>query len=171
MRERVFHVSEEEGIEWFEPRWPPSEDSGVREKVVFGIGEGLLHHYLWPRDCPRVCFYAGEESDHADVERLMGRAKFVVAIEEGWVERVRRAELFCYRLPEEMFECVDEGAGYYVSRVGVAPVEVRRVEDCLEEMERRGVEVRVLETLGGLRDEVVGSTLRYSMIRMRNAKR
>jgi hypothetical protein len=144
----------------------------VTERVVFAIGERLLHNYLLPRDCPRVTFYARPDSSPEDAERLMGAgsAQYVVAIEWGWMERVRSACLYCYEMPPETFRLLDRGAGYYVSNVPATPRGVRRVPDLLAELARREVELRVTPSLWPLREAVVASTLQFSLIRMRNAK-
>ena len=65
--------------------------------------------------------------------------------------------------------CIDECAGYFVSRRPVVPTEVEVVEDLLAALRLRGVELRFLRDLWPLRDAVVSSTLRFSLIRMRNA--
>ena len=93
----------------------------------------------------------------------------VMAFEHAWLHRVRSARVFCYQLPLEGFELVDSCAGYFASRQPVAPMSVRVVDDCLNELGRRGVEVRVLSNLWSLHDAVAASTLEFSMIRMRNA--
>lgn len=161
----LFHISEEPGIERFEPR--PSEHAG--DPVVWAIDAARLCNYLLPRECPRVTYYAGRETTVADVERFLGASPAVVAVESGWLERVRSCRLYCYRLPPETFECIDECAGYFVSRVPVVPAGVEVVDDLIGELLRRGVELRFVPSLWPLRDAVVTSSLRFSLIRMRNA--
>ena len=160
----LFHVSEEGGIELFKPRlseaWGP---------VVWAIDAQRLHNYLLPRECPRVTFYAGPSSSPSDVTRLLGSSKAVVAIEQDWLARVRSCRLHCYEMREQTFVCVDRCAGYFVSRDPVVPRRVDVVRDAEAALRERGVELRVLPNLWPLRDEVVASTLLYSMIRMRNA--
>ena len=78
--------------------------------------------------------------------------------------------MYCYHLPAETFECLDECAGYFVSRVPVAPVRVQIFDDPIAELLNRGVELRVVPNLWPLRDAVVASTLQFSVIRMRNAQ-
>ena len=46
----VYHVSEEPGIELFEPR--PIDASG--DSFVWAIDDEHLRNYLVPRECPRV---------------------------------------------------------------------------------------------------------------------
>ena len=165
MRAILFHVSEEPGIERFEPR--PSEYAG--EPAVWAIDAERLRNYLVPRECPRVTYYANGETTAADVERFLGSSPAVVAIEHGWVEPLRSCRLYCYHLPPETFECLDECAGYFVSRVPVVPQHVEVFDDPLAELLRRRVEVRFVSNLWPLRDAVVASTLQFSFIRLRNA--
>ena len=113
----LFHISEESDIARFEPR-ASEYATGL---VVWAIDEGRLCNYLVPRDCPRVTYYAGADTTATDVDRFLGSSPAVVAIESGWLERVRSTWLYCYHMPTETFECLDACAGYYVSRVPVIP--------------------------------------------------
>jgi hypothetical protein len=161
----LFHVSEAPDIDLFEPR--PSRGGG--EPVVWAIDSDRLRNYLVPRECPRVTFYAGADTTPEDVARFLGSHAAVVAVERAWLERLRDCRLYCYRLPGGTFACVDECAGYFVSRVPVAPMGVEVIDDSMAELRRRGAELRVVENLWPLRDAVVASSLRFSIIRMRNA--
>ena len=162
----LFHVSEEAGIERFEPRWSESVD----REVVWAIDAGRLRNYLLPRECPRVTYYAGPQTVSADVERFLGKSQAVVAIESGWYERVRACRLFCYHLPPDTFECIDECAGYFVSNLPVVPARVEVLDDLILQLLKRGVELRFVENLWPVHDAVVASTLQFSIIRMRNAQ-
>ncbi len=162
----LFHISEEPGIVRFDPR--PSEYTP--DLVVWAIEDARLCNYLLPRDCPRVTFYAGPQTNAADRERFLGSSPAVVAIESGWLERVRSMRLYCYQMPPETFECLDRCAGYFVSRAPIVPGRVEVFDDALAELTTRGVELRILPELRALRDAVVASTLQFSMIRMRNAR-
>lgn len=161
----LFHVSEESGIETFEPR--PS--GYAAQPVVWAINEARLHNYLLPRDCPRITYYAGRETIAADVERFLGSSAAVVAVESGWFERVRSSRLYSYHLPPDTFECIDECAGYFVSRDTVVPARVEIIDDPIAELLKRGVELRFVPDLWHLRDAVMQSSLQFSIIRMRNA--
>jgi hypothetical protein len=105
----------------------------------------------------------------ADVERLLGSSPAVIAVESAWLERLRSCRLYSYHLPAETFECIDECAGYFVSRRPVVPTRVQVVDDLLAALLGSGVELRFVPDLWPLRDAVISSTLRFSMIRMRNA--
>jgi hypothetical protein len=136
---------------------------------VWAIDADRLRNYLLPRDCPRVTYYAGRETRAADVERFLGSSPAVIAVESAWLERLRACRLYCYHLPPETFSCIDECAGYFVSREPVVPTGVQVVEDLLAALLGRGVELRFVPDLWSLRDAVVSSTLQFSLIRMRNA--
>jgi hypothetical protein len=161
----LFHISEEAGITRFDPR--PSEYTD--HPVVWAIDADRLHNYLVPRDCPRVTYYAGPRTTTADRERMLGLHAAVVAIEDGWLERVQRCRLFCYLLPPQAFECFDESAGYFSSPVSVEPTRVEVFDDVINELRQRRVELRIVRNLWPLRDAVVASSLEFSIIRMRNA--
>lgn len=129
----------------------------------------ILRNYLLPRECPRVTYYTARETTAADMERFLGSSPAVIVVEGAWLERLRSCRPYCYHLPPETFECTDECAGYIVSRVPVVPSFVRVFDDLLAALLRRGVELRFAPNLWPLRDAVVSSTLRFSLIRMRNA--
>ncbi|HEX8319297.1 DUF6886 family protein [Longimicrobium sp.] len=160
----LFHVSEAE-IGRFDPRPTAFTD----EPVVWAIDGRRLHNYLLPRDCPRVTFYAGPGTTADDAERFLGTSPAVVAVESAWLERIRACVLYCHHLPSRTFECLDDGAGYFVSRDAVVPEQVEVITDIIAELLARGVELRFLPSLWHLHDSVAASSLRFSMIRMRNA--
>jgi hypothetical protein len=161
----LFHISEEPDIERFVPR--PSQYT--TDPVVWAISAERLCNYLLPRDCPRVTYYADKNTSADDRVRFLGNSRAVVAVEDLWLNSLKSCRLYCYHLPETTFKCIDDCAGYFVSRVPVAPQRVEVFENVIEELLKRGVELRLLSNLWSLRDAVVASTLQFSMIRMRNA--
>jgi hypothetical protein len=161
----LFHISEESGIRRFEPR----VSEYTTEPVVWAIDADHLRNYLLPRDCPRVTYYTGRETTPIDIAQFLGSSSAVVAVESAWFERLRSCRLYCYHLPSETFECLDECAGYFVSRVSVVPACVEIFDDPIAELLKRGVELRFVPLLWPLRDAVFASSLQYSFIRMRNA--
>ncbi len=167
----LWHASEDATIFRFEPRLPANRDAAVAEPAVWSVDDDRLAHYLLPRDCPRVCLHATQGSSDEDVARLLGtRSTRVVAIEAAWRERAEAAPLWLYELPPATFKCVDPTAGYFVSMLGVTPIRRVHLPSALKALQARGVEVRVLDTLWPLVDQVVGSTLAFSCIRLRNAQ-
>jgi hypothetical protein len=169
--QRLYHVSEEDGIAVFEPRLPPSPDSGVQDEVVWAIDEEHLPNYLLPRDCPRVTFSVSAHTTSEDRGAHFGASigRRVVAIESAWRERITICRLFVYEMPRQEFQLADRSAGYWVARKPVVPTAVTEVADCLAEIQKRRAEVRICGELWPLYDSVVCSTLDYSVIRMRNA--
>lgn len=167
---RLFHVSEEPGITAFEPRphpaWPELEP------VVWAVAESHLRNYLLPRDCPRVTFYALETSSEADLERYLcgNRAGSVVAIEKDWLARLRETRLHIYEFSQDGFGVANEGAGYFHAQSTVCPARVHEVTQLVTAIKEQGAAFQTLDNLWPLSDEIVASTLQFSMIRMRNAK-
>jgi len=68
----LFHISEDADIKIFNPRPSPSYFEGIRGNVVFAISEKLLHNYLFPRECPRVAFYAGDKTSQLIRTNFLG---------------------------------------------------------------------------------------------------
>ena len=167
----LFHVSERSGIIRFEPRPLPREVPDLGHPVVWAVDEPHLCNYLLPRSCPRVTFRAGPGTTAADAGKFMkpGHTHHVVAVESGWMPAIRAARLSLYRFDPTGFEIQDPAAGYYVSSEAVTPIEEIIVSDLIEAIGSCGVEFRVLDSLWELRELVIGSTLEYSIIRMRNA--
>ena len=170
MAPRLFHVSEDAGITRFEPRPSPSTDAGVIGTAVWALAEPFLPNYLLPRDCPRICFQASERTTAEDRERFLGAARRVVAFEAGWLERVRKARLAVYEMPAATFVDALLEAGYWISRESVTPIGMTVVDDALGALVATGTEVRVIHDFWPLCDAVAGSSLRFSIIRKRNAE-
>lgn len=169
--ERLFHVSDDPAITVFQPRPSPSVFKQIKGDVVFAITQRLLHNYLLPRDCPRVSFYAGPDSDSRDVDRFLGAATapYVLAIEKAWVPKIREATVYLYELPAGPFSLLDEPAGYYIAYGSVTPIGMRVIAHILDELLTRDIELRLVPSLWPLADAVTRSSLQYSCIRMRNA--
>ena len=168
----LYHISEQPGIRVFEPRPVENESSGVKGSAVWAIDEEHLPNYLLPRDCPRVTYFVDHGTTEADAQRFFGgtHAKRIIAVETGWFERITRQRLYRYEFGGAGFGCVDTTAGYYVSRTAVTPVKETAIDDPLSLLVQSGVELRVTPLLWRLREQVIHSTLGYSIIRMRNAE-
>jgi len=124
MNIKLYHISDKSGIKRFDPRPAPSDSAKQKGLMVWAIDYDHLHNYLFPRDCPRVTFFASESSDPKDVDRLMGggSAKHVVAVETGWLPEIQKQCLYQYEFDSKGFTLVDEVAGYYISRKPVIPI-------------------------------------------------
>lgn len=171
---RLFHVSEEPNIARFEPRPPPGgDDMPVVWPVVWAIDEAHLANYLLPRDCPRVTYAAGAMTTKDDIEGFFdgSAATRILVIEQDWMPRILDAALHVYDMPPQSFALIDKSAGYYVSRHAVEPLGMRTVRNPVGEILERGCEIRAVPDLHPIRDNVAASSLDYSIIRMRNARR
>jgi hypothetical protein len=127
--------------------------------------------YYFPRDCPRIAFWALPTSTPEDVARLLGQtaARWVMAIESGWLERLRTTRLYVYQLPSETFTPTP-ARRFYTSEQMIVPRSVEPVGDLLERLIAAEVELRITPSLWPLYHVVTTSTLDFSIIRMRNAR-
>jgi hypothetical protein len=162
----LWHVSEDPTIEVFHPH--RSDLHALDEPLVWAVDTHYWWLYWFPRDCPRACFEANEDTSDEDVERWLDsdRSRRVGVIETGWLERFRAARVYAYRLPAESFEAWDK---FFVSRETVVPLELLELGDLLARHAEAGVELRIAPALYPLWDKVAGTTLDFSGIRLRNA--
>ena len=165
----LWHVSEDAGIERFEPR-----TGGVSPDVplVWAIDTRHLPLYWFPRECPRGTFWPTGDTTADDRERfLTGGAERVHAIEGSWLEPVRSARVLAYRLPVATFRPHAEVGGYWTSPQAVEPLDMVELGDLLALHAAARIELRVIPDLLALWDRVIASTLEFSGMRLRNARR
>ncbi|HEX7131750.1 MAG TPA: GNAT family N-acetyltransferase [Iamia sp.] len=156
MTPALFHVSHEGPFTVLDPRPSPSGTPHEGRPLVWAVDEAHLPQYLLPRDCPRVCWPDG--------------ARRVVAIEEGWVERLDEQPLLVHRLAPDGFRVLDPIAGYWVSEAATPVVDVAVVDDCRAAIAARGAELRVVDDLWPHVDRVVAGDGDFSCIRLREAR-
>jgi hypothetical protein len=163
---QLWHVSEDPTIEVFEPR--RNEVHALDEPLVWAVDTHYQWLYWFPRDCPRACYEANEDTTDEDVERWLDgdRTRRVAVIERGWLQQLRAARVYAYRLPPETFEPWDK---FFVSRETVVPLELVALGDLLARHAGAGVELRIAPALYPLWDEVIATSLDFSGIRLRNA--
>ena len=156
----LWHVSEDDSIRRFEPR----------DGKVWAIGTRLLPLYWFPRDCPRATFWADSETTAAAVERFLGgdRERRVHVVEPEWLEPMRTTRVLAYRMPEAPF--VENDDRFWISGEPVEPLELVELGNLVERHEGAGIELRTEEDLSRFWDDVVGSGLGFSGIRLRNAR-
>ena len=169
----LYHVSENPSIRAFTPRMPPTTNMQLIDPVVWAVDEDRLYNYMLPRDCPRVTFQALAESSKIDRDYFFANSnsRRVVAIESAWLPSVTSTTLYIYKFSTPSFSCIDSNAGYYVSRQTIIPESMRVIDNLLSELNKMGIELRVLPELLKLAAEVSTSTLGFSCIRLRNAGR
>jgi hypothetical protein len=167
---RLFHFSDDPSIEVFEPRATAGQSDATA--LVWAIDEFHAPHYYFPRECPRVCFWPREDTTAADLDRFLGMSatRRVIAIEAGWYDRVRGGSICRYTFESEAFGLHDPNAGYYTTTEAVQPVCIDRIDDLMSAILLEGIELRITPSLMPLREQILRSTLNFSMIRMRNAR-
>jgi hypothetical protein len=170
---RLFHFSEESDIQVFLPRAvrvPSQRPVGMEwlnGPLVWAIDAAHSFLYLFPRECPRLLAWATEESSLEDRAHWLGGARAVAYVESAWESRLSTTVLTRYELSPEGFEDLDD-AGMWVSRGPARILERVALTDLRAQIERAGVELRVVASLSplmALRD----TSLHVSAIRMRNA--
>jgi hypothetical protein len=93
-----------------------------------------------------------------------------MAVEAGWLDRIRGTLLYRYEMPSEKFTPRLDDSGHHVCRVAVVPLRVEPMRDLLGAIVAEGVEIRVVNCLGPMWRRVhQNSTLHYSGTRLRNA--
>ncbi|WP_257347543.1 DUF6886 family protein [Pseudalkalibacillus decolorationis] len=167
MIEFLYHFSEEADIKQFIPR--KSSSFPQLPPKVWAIDKTHAPLYYFPRDCPRIAIWKGKDTTDQDMERFHLNAKMVITIESRWLPKLEETVIFQYTFAEESFQCFDENAGYFTSEKSVKPIEVVKIGHLREHLIDSSVELRWIRSLKNLRDDVLNSSLSYSMIRMRNA--
>jgi hypothetical protein len=164
----LHHFSEDASITRFVPHVPTTNPT--QQPAVWAIDAEHAPLYWFPRDCPRVTAWPRSEDERSGFEAAFGtRAPRVHAIEAGWLDRMRAVTLFRYDLPATTFRRWAEASGQWVSSVEVTPLSVEPVGELVAAHERAGIELRVLESLHGIRDLAVSDRWDFSIVRFRNA--
>lgn len=159
---RLFHFSEERDIAMFDPI----------DGLVWAIDEEMAVNYLFPRDCPRVSFGTWESTSSADQDWFVSLAsgcRRVLVVESGWLDRIRAAQLVRYAFEPGGFELHDRAAGYWTASERQVPIAKDDIPDLETAIACAGGHLVVQPSLWPVVDRVVDSTLRFSIIRQRNA--
>ena len=165
----LFHFSEDPTITEFVPR--PVKSNPDSQPLVWTIDEEHAPLYFFPRDCPRVAYWNLPTTTDEDRERFLGSvtaARMVIAMEGGWMERMRLTKLYAYRFASDGFFSAEDH-GCHVSPYAHTPLSVEPVGDLLTRLRDANVELRITPSLWPLRKSLLSATLHFSMIRMRNA--
>ena len=166
---RLFHVSEDPNFQVFEPRLPTRKDPSVG--LVWAIDETRLPNFLTPRDCPRVAYYATDRTAITEKERFFSssNSQHAIAIEKKWLNIMKRTTLYLYEFNPDDFILQDDNAGYYVAKTTQYPINRFILTDLFAELQKRDVEVHIVDHLWEIADAVKASTLNWSLCRMGNA--
>ena len=169
---RIFHVSEENDITVFHPRLPDRPDLDPKIGLVWAINDTCLPNFLTPRNCPRVCYHIGATTTEQDKRVFIAstQCSHVIVIESKWFETMKNTKLYLYEFDIQGFTLQDQNAGYYVSETTQFPIAKFEVENLFEELFKRNVELRVVDNLWDIHDEIQKTSFNWSMCRMRFAQ-
>ncbi|WP_327004246.1 hypothetical protein OHA72_55925 [Dactylosporangium sp. NBC_01737] len=168
---QVLHFSEDPTITRFVPHVAATAQEP--EAYVWAVDHGRSPDYWFPRQCPRAMAWTGPDTTAEDRDRIVGAGcgERVHAVEFGWLEAMRTARVFAYRLPAATFAPI--GTPVHHAHVAVEPVvplgPPEPVGDLFALHAEAGIQLRVLPNLWRFWDEVTVSTLMFSGIRLRNA--
>jgi hypothetical protein len=167
---QVLHFSEDPGIARFAPHVAATAQQP--EPYVWAVDAEQAPAYWFPRDCPRVLAWPGPATTVADRRFLFDRR--VHAIEYGWLPVLQATRLYAYRFdaaPFRPFGSPQAQAHAMVATTSVTPLgPAEPVGDLLALHEAAGIQFRLVPNLWPVMDEIAASTLRFSGIRLRNAK-
>ncbi|WNV91291.1 DUF6886 family protein [Umezawaea sp. Da 62-37] len=167
---QVLHFSEDPTITRFTPHVAPT--ARQRTPYVWAVDGPRCPDYWFPRDCPRAMAWTTPTTTTDDATRLLGPGEVRLhAVEHHWLEVLRTARLYAYRLPASAFTLFGDDAHAHVATEPVEPLgPVEPVGDLLALHEEAGIQLRLLTTLWPLWDAITTSTLGFSGIRLGNAR-
>ena len=169
---QVLHFSEDPTIERFVPH--VAVTTSLTEPYVWAVGYDRCPDYWFPRACPRALAWTGARTTEEDKARIIGPGcgERVHAVEYCWLKALMDVKLYAYRLPADDFVPIGDPPHAVVAKVPVEPLgPPEPVGDLFELHEEAGIQLRVLPDLWPFWREVIGSTLEFSGIRLRNARR
>ena len=168
----MLHFSEDPTITRFVPHVAGTAQQP--QPYVWAVDHDRAPDYWFPRDCPRAMAWVLDTTSPHDRDRIIGAGSGdrVHAIEYGWLDALRTTHLYAYRLPASRFRPFGEPEPFAL--VAEEPVEPlgppEPVGDLFACHARAGIQLRVLDNLWPFWDAVIGSTVGFSGIRLRNAK-
>lgn len=170
---QVLHFSEDPTITHFAPHVAATAQQP--EAYVWAVDWNRAPDYWFPRQCPRAMAWATSSTSDEDRALVLGPGggERVHAVEYGWLDAIRAAELYAYRFDAVDFRPFGEGPDPYafVCEKPVVPLTpAERVGDLLSLHEEAGIQLRVLPNLWDFWDAVIAGSLRFSGIRLRNAR-
>jgi hypothetical protein len=162
----LWHVSGDASIARFEPHHRTGHS--LDEALVWAVDTRHLPLYWFPRECPRATFWANSQTTDEDVALFLDgdRSLRRHVIEREWLGRMRATGVVAYRLPAGTFERWDR---FWISRVAVEPIELVELGDLVERHASAYIALDTDDDLLALWERVVGSTVDFSGIRLRNA--
>lgn len=169
----VLHFSEDPSLTLFVPHVArTASDTTAR---VWAVDADHAPGYWFPRECPRAMAWVGAGTIDADRLRVLGpHTARVHVVEYGWLERIQAARVFAYRFDAAEFEPYGSAADphAFVAAHPVRPLgPAEPVGDLLALHEAARIELRLAPVLWPWWEAVITTTLGFSGIRLRNARR
>ena len=167
----VLHFSDDPRIRVFEPH--VARTAHQSQAYVWAVDAAAAPGYWFPRQCPRAMAWVTPATTVADRDFVLGPGggHRVHGIEYAWLDAMRTAEIYAYRLPAGHFRPFGEPSPYaYVCPDPVRPLsDPERVPDLLALHEAAGIQLRVLPDLTPFWNAVIITSLGFSGIRLHNA--
>jgi hypothetical protein len=170
---KLFHFSDDPAITEFVPRTvriPPVRKPGLEwlnHPLVWAIDEAHDFLYLFPRECPRIVIWRGDETTKDDADTWLKGHHAVAFIEDIWLERMKAAQIYRYELPPDTFHCLND-AGMWVSTQAVTPISQATIPELEAQLAARGVCLIARQNLALLKP-LWETSLKASGLRLRNA--
>ena len=162
--EVLLHYSEDPSIAIFEPHVPRSNPTAAA--AVWAIDPDHSALYWFPRDCPRVAVWAHNAEQQARLSALFAtEAGRVQVVPLRWFDQIRACQLFEYQFDPEPFAPWPDAEGQWVTHESVTAKTVVPVGDLFARHHMNHVELRFVEELASVREEVLASDLPFSIVR------
>ncbi len=164
----LHHFSEDPSIRVFKPHVPATNPT--QRAAVWAIDADHAPLYWFPRECPRITAWPRSTIERRHFEAVLATtATRLHAIEIGWLERMRTAEVYRYDFDPAAFSRWPEASGQWVSYRVAEPVAVSPVGDLFELHAKSGIELRLVPSLCPLVDLVNDDRWDFSIVRIANA--
>lgn len=168
----LFHYSEDANIEVFIPK--EKQNRPDFPAVVWAIDEEHEFTYYFPRDCPRIICRRTEGISEKNIDIFFNNtnADIIVTVEIEWYTRIIGQSLYKYHFEEDSFELFDKTAGYYISYEVVRPICIEKIDNLVERLIRKGIELRITTNLYPLREAIIKSDFKeFGIHKFNNAKK
>jgi hypothetical protein len=170
---QLFHISDNPNIQKFRLRPADSETwPKLRKSYVWAVNDEMVHNYYFPRNCPRVCRMLGPKSSEEEHQSFYveGFFRARLFLEESWRMDIEKAVLYQYEFDTLQFYPIDYDAGYYLSEYSQTPISMTKIENPLELLAAKKIQVNFVQDLEPYRVEHIGSGYRFSNIRMKHRR-
>jgi len=144
------------------------------EKYVWAIAENKIDNYLFPRACPRICI----SEKNIDIlndwisNGYLGEKKAIIFVPKDWEEKISSSLLYQYEFDPISFTLIDKIAGYYVSKLPQSPINLIKIDNCLELLAAKKVKVIFVnnQEMEEIRTKVIQTMKSFSIIKWDNLK-